>query len=146
MFAWCPVSLRSTPVSETSSRLMSDADITLKKNFFTGNEGYVLFNDPLNTFYLRLYGVRHIVKDHSDSEIGNPLLPHGLLFQISSKGSFIFYMYHPIDRITHTTAFVTPVVLQGKFAFYNINASLNYIVMSIHHIVSHLPVPILNML
>ena len=28
----------------------------------------VLFNDALNTFYLRLYGVRHMVKDHSDSE------------------------------------------------------------------------------
>ena len=25
----------------------------------------VLFNDALNTFYLRLYGVRHMVKDHS---------------------------------------------------------------------------------
>ena len=31
-------------------------------------EGSVLFNDALNTFYLRLYGVRHMVKDHSDSE------------------------------------------------------------------------------
>ena len=31
-------------------------------------EGNVLFNDTLNTFYLRLYGVRHMVKDHSDSE------------------------------------------------------------------------------
>ena len=29
-----------------------------------------LFNDALNTFYLRLYGVRHMVKDHSDSDIG----------------------------------------------------------------------------
>ena len=29
------------------------------------------FNDVLNTFYLRLYGVRHMVKDHSDSENGN---------------------------------------------------------------------------
>ena len=28
-------------------------------------EGNVLFNDALNTFYLRLYGVRHMVKDHS---------------------------------------------------------------------------------
>ena len=27
-----------------------------------------LFNDALNTFYLRLYGVRHMVKDHSGSE------------------------------------------------------------------------------
>ena len=24
----------------------------------------VLFNDALDTFYLRLYGVRHMVKDH----------------------------------------------------------------------------------
>ena len=52
-------------------------------------EGNVLFNDALNTFYLRLYGVRHMVKDHSDSEKGNPLPPHMLLFPINSKGSFI---------------------------------------------------------
>ena len=48
-----------------------------------------LFNDALNTFYLRLYGVRHMVKDHSDSEKGNPLPPHRLLLSINSKGSFI---------------------------------------------------------
>ena len=41
-----------------------------------------------------------MVKDYSDSERGNPLPPHGLLFPISSKGSFT----------THTTAFVTQVV------------------------------------
>ena len=29
---------------------------------------FFLFNDALNTFYLRLYGIRHMVKDHSDSE------------------------------------------------------------------------------
>ena len=52
-------------------------------------EGNVLFNDALNTFYLRLYGVGHMVKDHSDSERGNPLPPHGLPFPINSKGSFI---------------------------------------------------------
>ena len=27
-------------------------------------EGNVLFNDTLNTFYLRLYGIRHMVKIH----------------------------------------------------------------------------------
>ena len=27
-----------------------------------------LFNDAINTFYLRLYGVGHMVKNHSDSE------------------------------------------------------------------------------
>ena len=52
-------------------------------------EKNVLFNDALNTFYLRLYGVRHMVKDHSDSEKGNPLPPHRLLLSINSKGSFI---------------------------------------------------------
>ena len=53
------------------------------------NEGNVLFNDALNTFYLRLYGIRHMVKDHSDRERGNPMPPHKLLLSISSKGSFI---------------------------------------------------------
>ena len=53
-------------------------------------EENVLFNDVLNTFYLRLYGVRYTVKDHSDRERGNLLPPlHGLLFPINSKGSFI---------------------------------------------------------
>ena len=52
-------------------------------------KGNVLFNDTLNTFYLQLYGVRHMVKDHSDSEKGNPLPPHRLLFSINSNGSFV---------------------------------------------------------
>ena len=52
-------------------------------------EGNVLFNDALNTFYLRLYGVRHMVKDHSDNERGNLLPPHRLFFLISIKGYFI---------------------------------------------------------
>ena len=48
-----------------------------------------------------------MVKDHSDSEKGNLPPPHRLLLSINSKGC---YMHHPTDRITHTTAFVTPVV------------------------------------
>ena len=52
-------------------------------------ERNVLFNDAHNTFYLRLYGVGHMVKDHSDSERGNPLPPHRLLLSINNKGSFI---------------------------------------------------------
>ena len=51
-------------------------------------DGNVLFNDALNTL-LRLYGVGHMVKDHSDSKRGNLLPSHGLFFLISSKGSFI---------------------------------------------------------
>ena len=81
---------------------------------YEGKEGNVLFNDAFNTFYLRLYGVRHMVKDHSDFEKGNPLPPHRLLFPINSKVSFICTIP---QRITHTTAFVTPVVehwLEGE--------------------------------
>ena len=45
-------------------------------------EGNVLFNDALNTFYLRLYGVTLMVKDYSDSERGNPLPPHPLAARV----------------------------------------------------------------
>ena len=51
--------------------------------------GNVLLNNTLNTFYLLLYGVGHMVKDHSDSKRGNLLPPHELLFPISNKDSFI---------------------------------------------------------
>ena len=43
----------------------------------------------LSTHFIYSYMVSDMVKDHSDSERGNLLLPHGLLFLISSKGSFI---------------------------------------------------------
>ena len=59
-------------------------------------EGSVLFNDALNTFYLRLYGVTHMVKDHSDSERRHPLLPYRLLFSISSKGYRQDNTYHSL--------------------------------------------------
>ena len=73
---------------------MAEADSVVLSNSVNVNkegrkEGNVLFNEALKTFYLRLYGVRHMVKDHSDSEKGNPLPPHRLLFPINSKGSFI---------------------------------------------------------
>ena len=66
-----------------------------------------LFNDALNTFYLWLNGVGHMVNDYSDSERGN-LLPHGLLFLISSKVSFICTI--PQTGWHITMAFVTPDV------------------------------------
>ena len=75
--------------------------------YHTWKEGNVSFNNTLNTFYLWLYGVRHMVKDHSDSERGNPLPPlHGLLFPISKD----YFICTIPDRVVHITAFVTPVV------------------------------------
>ena len=84
-------------ISENKNNIVKDMYLyNIKKNrinFFiiiiVERERNVLFNDALNTFYLRLYGVRHMVKDHSDSEKGNPLPPHRLLLSINSKGSFI---------------------------------------------------------
>ena len=55
----------------------------------SGKEGNVIFNDALNTFDLRLYGVRHMLKDHYGTQKGNQLPPHGLLFPNRKKGSFI---------------------------------------------------------
>ena len=49
-----------------------------------------------------------MVKDHSDSEKGNPLPPNRLLFPINSQ--VFFYNHHPTYMIAHTTAFGTPVV------------------------------------
>ena len=36
------------------------------QRFYRWKEGNVLFNYALNTFYLRLYGVGHMVKNHSE--------------------------------------------------------------------------------
>ena len=74
--------------------------------YMTSDVWFCFFNDALNTFYSRLHGVSHIVKDHSNSERGNQLPPHGLLFPISSKGLYA----SSTDKITHITAFVIQVV------------------------------------
>ena len=66
--------------------------------FFTAGYGReeFSFNDTLNTFYLRLYGVRHNGKVPL-SKRDNPLPPHELVFSISNKDSF--YIHHPKDKI-----------------------------------------------
>ena len=48
-------------------------------------EGNVLFNDALNTFYLLLYGVRHMVKDHSDSEQETHCRHIGYSFRLTAR-------------------------------------------------------------
>ena len=67
----------------------------------------VLFNDALNTFYLRLYGVRHMVKDHYDSEKGNPLL-----LSINSKGSS-YAPSHRQDNTYHGLCYTSRGALAG---------------------------------
>ena len=54
-------------------------------------EGNVLFNDALNTFYLRLYGIRHMVKDHSESKRGNRLAARVLLYASSHRQDITYH-------------------------------------------------------
>ena len=87
--------------------------LVIMTNMVTGRkEGNVLFNDALNTFYLRLYGIRHMVKDHSDSEKGNPLLPHRLLFPINSK-DFLYAPSHRQDSTYHGLCYTSRGALAG---------------------------------
>ena len=63
-------------------------------------EGNVLFNDTLNTFYLRLYGVTHMVKDDSDSHIGYSfwLAARVLLYASSHRQD---NTYHDLCKTSH---------------------------------------------
>ena len=70
---------------------------------------YLNFNDALNTFYLQLYGVIHMVKDHSNSERIHAAATTWAILSNWQQG--VFYMHHHLtNRIAHATAFVTLVV------------------------------------
>ena len=86
---WSKRNHRCSVYRKEGNVLFNDALNTFYLQLYGEIERNVLFNDALNTFYLWLYDVRHMVKDHSDSEKGNPLPPHRLLLSINSKGSFI---------------------------------------------------------
>ena len=81
-------------------------------------EGNVLFNDALNTFYLRLYGIRHMVKNHSDRERGNLLVlpPHRLLFLISSK-VLLYASSHRQENTYYSLCYTSHGTLAGTKKF-----------------------------
>ena len=69
----------------------------------------ILFNDELDTFYLRFYRVGGIVKEYSDNERRNPISPrHALLFVMISKG--YFFTHQTKRRIVNMAVCVTSVV------------------------------------
>ena len=71
-----------------------------------------LFNDALNTFYLRLYGVRHKVKDHSDSENGNPLPPHSYSYRLTAR-VLLYAPSHRQDNTYHDLCYTSRGALAG---------------------------------
>ena len=69
----------------------------------------LLFKDALNTFYLRLYGVEHMIKDISDSERGNLL---GYSFRLEAR--FILYATpHRQDNTYHGLCYTSRGTLAG---------------------------------
>ena len=68
-------------------------------------ERNVLFNDALNTFYLRLYGVRHMVKDHSDSHMGYS-------FQLAAR-VLLYASSHRQDNTYHGLCYTSSGALAG---------------------------------
>ena len=83
---------------------------TMHGTLLTGRkEENILFNEVLGTFYLWLYGVRHIVKDHSSSERVETCCHTNRTSPFHYQQG-IFYMHHPTDRIAHTMNFVISVM------------------------------------
>ena len=58
--------------------------------YLTTHSIHFIYLSGTLAYVRRLYGVGHVLNDHSDSERGNPQPPlHGIVFPISSKG-FIY--------------------------------------------------------
>ena len=62
-------------------------------NVYGRKEMFYLMTNSTH-FILRLYGVGHMVKDHSDSERGNPLPPHVYSFRLTAR----VLLYAPSHR------------------------------------------------
>ena len=54
-----------------------------------------------STNFIMLYGVEHMVKNHSDSERRNPMPPHRVHFSICNKEYFIYAPSHRQDSTHH---------------------------------------------
>ena len=75
-------------------------------------EWNVLFNDALNTFYLRLYGVRHMVKDHSDSEKETRCRHIGYSLRLTTR-VLLYAPAHRQDSTYHSLCYTSHGALAG---------------------------------
>ena len=82
MFATQALFIRTEVITSPETTLLLIPVIGRKLMFY-------LTTHSTHLISLWLHGVRLMVKDYFDSENGNPLPPYGLLFSITSKGSFI---------------------------------------------------------
>ena len=75
-------------------------------------EGNILFNDPLNTFYLRLYGVRHMVNTTQIAREETRSRQMGYSFRLAALGSFICTTQRQ-DRTYHGVCYTSHGTLTG---------------------------------
>ena len=76
-------------------------------------EGNVLFNDALNTFYLRLNGVGHMVQNHSDSEREETRCRHmGYSFRLTAR-VLLYAPSHRQDSTYHSLCYTSRGALGG---------------------------------
>ena len=76
-------------------------------------EGNVLFNDALNTFYLWLYSVTHMVKDHSDSEWEETPCHHmSYSFRLAAR-VLLYASSHRQDNTYHSLCYTRHEALAG---------------------------------
>ena len=75
-------------------------------------EGNVLFNDTLNTFYLRLYGIRHMVKDHSDRQEETCCRHIGYSFRLAAR-VLLYASSHRQDNTYHSLCYISCGALAG---------------------------------
>ena len=79
---------------------------------FRERERNVLFNDALNTFDLRLYGVRHMVKDHSDMRKETRCRHIGYSFRLTAR-VLLYAPSHRQDNTYHGLCYTSRGALAG---------------------------------
>ena len=99
-------------MSNTNIKLLKHHKQCMQTRSIKAKEGRkeMFYLTTHSTHFIYGYMASDMVKDHSDSEKGNPLLPHGLLFPISSKGSFIC---HRQDNTYHGLCYTSSGALAG---------------------------------
>ena len=120
---WCFILVLMTSLNNGSiwyrcvQRTGSSKGNTAKYSSNVGRqeERGILFNDAVNTFYLRLYGIGHMVSGHSDSERGTRWL-HYMDYSFWLAARVILYaLSHRQDITYHGLCYIGRGALAIRF-------------------------------
>ena len=82
------------------------------KSPLEGRKENVLFKDAFNTFYLWLYGIGHMVKDHSDSNRETHCHHMGYSFRLAAM-VLLYASSHRKDSTYHSLCYTSRGALAG---------------------------------